>query len=80
MTAETRRSLLAVTTGLLVFTHRLQLCAGAGAAVRVLPDGHANPVANPASVVLCDAHSRITVLSPLLVRAEFSSSGTFEDR
>lgn len=39
-----------------------------------------DPLADPAATVRCDTHSRITLLSPLLVRAEFSSKGLFEDR
>jgi hypothetical protein len=39
-----------------------------------------DPHADPKSVILCDSTSRITALSPLLVRVELSLRGRFEDR
>ena len=38
------------------------------------------PLADPAALVFCDAAARFTLLSPILVRAEYSESGAFEDR
>lgn len=41
-----------------------------------LPD----PTPTPNAVVWCDEHARFTILSPVLVRAEFCGSYLFEDR
>ena len=38
------------------------------------------PLADPAAVVLCSASTRLTLLSPLLVRAEHDAASRFEDR
>ena len=44
-----------------------------------LPAG-ANPVADPASQVRCDAHTRFSFITGRLVRAEYAEHGVFEDR
>lgn len=38
------------------------------------------PLASPAAIVRCDSFSRFSLLSPVMVRAEFSPTGEFEDR
>eukprot|EP01050_Picozoa_sp_SAG11_P023065 SAG11_NODE_4529_length_1863_cov_2.274376_2_plen_301_part_00 len=45
------------------------------------PSPQYDPVADPEAIVLCDAHTRLTVLSSLLVRTERKAEGSrFEDR
>ena len=39
----------------------------------------ADPVANPAATIV-DGHARFTLLTPRLVRMEWSADGRFEDR
>ena len=53
---------------------------GSGAATQRSPSSPPNSVANPASLVFCDASTRFTMLTPLLVRVEHSDAGAFEDR
>ena len=56
----------------------LSLLALAASALAAQP-AH-DPVADPAAIVLCDAATRLTLLSPLLVRAEHCAASKFEDR
>jgi hypothetical protein len=44
------------------------------------PHNMYDPVADPEAVVLCSASTRLTLLSPLLVRAEHHAASQFEDR
>lgn len=56
--------------------------APAVSAVAEVPGGPQNydPHADPKSLIFCDSTSRITALSPLLLRVELSLAGSFEDR
>ena len=60
-------------------TIALSVLALAAGALAGQPPAH-DPVADPAAVVICDAATRLTLLSPLLVRAEHSANSRFEDR
>eukprot|EP01046_Picozoa_sp_COSAG06_P015363 COSAG06_NODE_980_length_11224_cov_324.998382_8_plen_302_part_00 len=59
----------------------LAAMAAATSALAAPPLPPHDPVADPAAVVLCDASTRLTLLSPLLVRAEHAATAArFEDR
>ncbi len=63
---------------LLAFFLLYPLSSHAAAAVATSPEASYNPIANPAAVIVA-GHARFTVLTPQLIRMEWSANGKFED-
>jgi len=72
-----QNSLFSSLCSLLLILAAIILAAGAAPAA-TNPPGHYNPVADPRAVVI-DGHARFTILTPQLIRVEWSADAKFED-